>query len=149
MKGQLENGLNQQTNTMDQTAHTELLHFEDMSCESENLVDNYYSHVQETESETYRNSSDCISLGFESINSEMTYVTSKSINKEMYNSQLIVLEPNNPVMVRFQKTLKSHLLKQRENIKKELQILVSVFIFIQIRLLCLKIFQKLFLGWFN
>lgn len=103
----------------------------------ENLVDNYYSHALETESETCKNSSDDgISLGFESINSEMTHATPKSINKEIYNSQLIILEPNNPVMVRFQKTLKLHLLKQRENIKKELQILVSRFIFTKIRLFC-------------
>ncbi|KAE9542832.1 hypothetical protein AGLY_002743 [Aphis glycines] len=120
---QLENILNQQTNEMDSTSHTELLNFEDMSSESENLVDNYYSRVLDIETETSKKSSDVTSLGFESINSEMTYITPKSINKEIYNSQLIVLEPNNPVMVRFQKTLKLHLLKQRENIKKELQTL--------------------------
>ncbi|XP_029345813.1 coiled-coil domain-containing protein 40-like [Acyrthosiphon pisum] len=122
-KEQLANVLNQQSNVMDPTSHTELLNFEDMPSESENIVDNYYSPGLETESETCKNSSDGISLGFESINSEMTYVTPKCINKEMYNSQLIILEPNNPVMVRFQKTLKLHLLKQRENIKKELQTL--------------------------
>lgn len=115
---------------MDSISPTELQHFEDMSSESENLVDNYYSRALEIETETSKKSSDDTSLEFESINSEMTYVTPKSINKEIYNSQLIVLEPNNPVMVRFQKTLKLHLLKQRENIKKELQTLVSVFIFI-------------------
>jgi len=129
-KEQLENVLNQQTNVMDPTSHTELIGFENMSSELENLVDNYYSYVPETESETCKNSSDDgISLGFESINSEMTNETNEFINKEMYNSQLIILEPNNPVMVRFQKTLKLHLLKQRENIKKELQTLVSRFIF--------------------
>lgn len=117
---------------MDSTSHTEILNFEDMSSESENLVDNYYSRVLDIETETSKKSSDDISLGFESINSEMTYITPKSINKEIYNSQLIVLEPNNPVMVRFQKTLKLHLLKQKENIKKELQTLVSIFIFIKI-----------------
>jgi len=134
---------------MDSTSHTELLHFEDMSSESENRVDNYYSHVLETETETCKNSSEGISLGFESINSEMTYATPKSINKEINNSQLIVLEPNNPVMVRFQKTLKLHLLKQRDNIKQELQTLVSIFIFIQIIPFCLKLIQKIFLGWLN
>jgi len=127
---------------MDPTSHTELLNFEDMPSESENLVDNYYSPSLETESETFKNSSDGISLGFESINSEMTYVTPKCINKEMYNSQLIVLEPNNPVMVRFQKTLKLHLLKQRENIKKELQTLVSIFIFYSIKAVLLGIKSK-------
>eukprot|EP00102_Acyrthosiphon_pisum_P020925 XP_016658135.1 PREDICTED: coiled-coil domain-containing protein 40 [Acyrthosiphon pisum] len=97
-KEQLANVLNQQSNVMDPTSHTELLNFEDMPSESENIVDNYYSPGLETESETCKNSSDGISLGFESINSEMTYVTPKCINKEMYNSQLIILEPNNPVM---------------------------------------------------
>lgn len=114
---------------MDPTSNTELLQFEDMSSELENLDDNYYLHDLASESETCKNSSDGISLGFESINSEITHVTPECINKEMYNSQLIILEPNNPVMVRFQKTLKLHLLKQRENIKKELQTLVSRFIF--------------------
>jgi len=131
-KEQLENILSQQTNEMDSTSHTELLNFEDISSESENVVDNYYSRVLDIETETSKKSSDDISLGFKSINSEMTYITPKSINKEIYNSQLIVLEPNNPVMVRFQKTLKLHLLKQRENIIKELQTLVSIFIFIKI-----------------
>jgi len=125
-KEQLENILNQQTNEMDSTSYTELLNFEDMSSESENLVDNYYSRVLDIETETSKKSSDDISLGFESINSDMTYITPKSNNKEIYNSQLIVLEPNNPVMVRFQNTLKLHLLKQKENIKKELQTLVSI-----------------------
>lgn len=129
---------------MDPTSNTELLHFEDMSSELENLDDNYYSHGLATESETCKNSSDGISLGFESINSEITYVTPECINKEIYNSQLIILEPNNPVMVRFQKTLKLHLLKQRDNIKKELQTLVSRFIFIKLRLLCWKLNQNLF-----
>lgn len=50
-----------------------------------------------------------------------------SINKEIINSQLIVLEPNNPVMMRFQNTLKQHLLKQRDNIKQEVLTLVSLF----------------------
>lgn len=49
-----------------------------------------------------------------------------SINKETTNSQIIVLEPNNPVMVRFQSTLKQHLLKQRENITKEILTLASL-----------------------
>ncbi|XP_022161075.1 kinetochore protein SLK19-like [Myzus persicae] len=69
-KEQLENVLNQQTNVADPTSHPELLGFENMSSElEENLVDNYYSHALETESETCKNSSDDgISLGFESIN---------------------------------------------------------------------------------
>jgi len=114
---------------MDPTLHSDLIRFEDVSSELENLVDNYYSHVLESESDRCKNSSDGISLGFESINSEMTHVNPKSIDKEMYNSQLIILEPDNPVMVRFQKTLKFHVLKQRENIKKELQTLVSGLIY--------------------
>lgn len=113
---------------MDPKSHTELLNYEDMSSESENLANNYNSRVLETETETCKNSSDGISLGFKSINSEMTCITSQSINKEIYNSQLIVLEPNNPVMVRFQKTLKLHLFKQRDNIKQEILKIVSVFI---------------------
>lgn len=44
----------------------------------------------------------------------------------MINNQLIVLEPNNPVMVRFQNTLKQHLLKQKDSIKQELLSLVSL-----------------------
>jgi len=114
---------------MDPNLHTDLIGFEDMSSELENIVDNYYSRVLETESETSQNCSDGISLGFESINSERTNLNPKSIDKEMYNSQLIILEPNNPVMIRFQKTLKLHLLKQRENIKRELQTLVSRLIY--------------------
>ncbi|XP_025204479.1 coiled-coil domain-containing protein 40-like [Melanaphis sacchari] len=119
----LGNELDQQTNIMDPTSYTELLNFEDTSPESENLVDDHYSHNLDIETETSKKSSNSISSGFESINSDITYITPKSINKEIYNSQLIVLEPNNPVMVRFQKALKLHLLKQRENIRKELQTL--------------------------
>lgn len=129
---------------MDPTSPTELLHFEDIPSELENLVDNNYSPSLETKSETCKNSSDGISLGFESINSEMTYATPKCINKEMYNNQLIILEPNNPVMVRFQKTLKLHLLKQRENIKKELQTLVSIYFFYSIKAVLLEIKSKYF-----
>lgn len=82
------------------------------------------------DSETSENSSasEYVSFGSESVNSRVTFKTSPSIEKEMikYN-QLIVLEPNNPVMVRFQNTLKQHLLKQKDSIKQELLSLVSIF----------------------
>lgn len=57
----------------------------------------------------------------------MTSTTTPSLNNELTNNQLIVLEPNNPVMVRFQITLKQHLLKQRDSIKQELLTLVSLY----------------------
>lgn len=79
------------------------------------------------ESETCENSSEYVSSGTESVNSRVTLKTSQSIEKEMINNQLIVLEPNNPVMVRFQNTLKQHLLKQKDSIKQELLSLVSIF----------------------
>lgn len=61
------------------------------------------------------------------MNSNMTSIISPSINNEIINKQLIVLEPNNPVMARFQNTLKQHLLKQRDNIKEEVLKIVSLF----------------------
>lgn len=57
----------------------------------------------------------------------MSSTTTPSVNDELTNNQLIVLEPNNPVMVRFQITLKQHLLKQRDSIKQELLTLVSIY----------------------
>lgn len=50
-----------------------------------------------------------------------------SDEEKTIDNQLLVLEPNNPVAVRFQNTLKRHLLKQRENIKRELLTQVSLF----------------------
>jgi len=52
-------------------------------------------------------------------------MTPQFTNKELINNQLIILEPNNPVMVRFQNTLKKHLLKQKDSIKQELLTFVS------------------------
>lgn len=57
----------------------------------------------------------------------MTTSTSGSLNEGLINNELIVLKPNNPVMIRFQNALKHHLLKQKENIKEELLTLVSLF----------------------
>ncbi|VVC24084.1 Hypothetical protein CINCED_3A023271 [Cinara cedri] len=73
------------------------------------------SDLVEAKSETSMNDSESISKDLESVNSEIT-----SINKETINNQMIVLEPDNPIMMRFQNRLKQHLLKQKENIKKEL-----------------------------
>lgn len=72
------------------------------------------------------NSLENVSLVSESSNSRITnpYL---SIEKEMINTQLIVLEPNNPVMDKIQNTLKQYLLKQKERIKLELTSLVSIF----------------------
>lgn len=50
-----------------------------------------------------------------------------SDEEKTIDNQLLVLEPNNPVAVRFQNTLKQHLLKQKENIKRELLTQVSLF----------------------
>lgn len=52
-----------------------------------------------------------------------------SLNRELTNDQLLVLDPNNPAMVRFQNALKKHLLKQKESIKEELLTLVSLFFY--------------------
>lgn len=54
--------------------------------------------------------------------------TFQPIEKKMIDDQLIVLEPNNPVMIKIQKTLKQHLLKQKDIIKQEIASLVSVII---------------------
>lgn len=73
-------------------------------------------------------SSENISTSLDSANiSKITSTSSRSINKEIINNQLIVLEPNNPIMIRFQNTLKQYLLKQRNDIKQELVTLVSEF----------------------
>ncbi|VVC28629.1 Hypothetical protein CINCED_3A025872 [Cinara cedri] len=75
-----------------------------------NEYNNSNTNLIETESETCLNGSESISKDFDSVNSEVTSI----------NNQIIVLEPNNPVMMRFQNTLKHHLLKQRENLQNEL-----------------------------
>lgn len=72
-----------------------------------------------------------MSTYFGSDNTSVPSITSQSIgNKEVINNQIIVLEPNNPVMVRFQNTLKQYLLKQRNDIKQELITFVCLFIII-------------------
>lgn len=116
---------NQQTYTMDPTLHNELLQLENISTESENVVDDCFSNILETESETCKNSLENICTDFEGTNSEVLSNISNPSDKEIISNQLIVLEPNNPVMVRFQNTLKQHLLKQKDKIKQELQTLVS------------------------
>uniref|UniRef100_A0A2S2Q421 Coiled-coil domain-containing protein n=1 Tax=Sipha flava TaxID=143950 RepID=A0A2S2Q421_9HEMI len=75
--------------------------------------------INTMESVTYQSCSENSSVDVESMNSNMTSIIPPSINNEIINNQLIVLEPNNPVMVRFQNTLKQHLLKQRDNIQEE------------------------------
>lgn len=102
-----------------------------MSFDSENMIENYFSNDLEAEPEECKNNSEGISSSFESVNTGNTSIISQSTNKEIINNQLIVLEPNNPVMERFQNTLKQHLLKQRDNIKQELLMLVSLFIHIK------------------
>lgn len=82
------------------------------------------------EIETCDSSLKSISTGFESVHSRIISMIPQSTNKESINNQLIVLEPNNPVMVRFQNTLKQHLLKQRDSIKQELLTLVSLITYI-------------------
>lgn len=86
---------------------------------------NFFFNV--LESEMYEKFSENGSAGLESENSDFTSIIPQSMNKEIINNQLIVLEPNNAVMVKFQNTLKQHLLKQKDNIKQEVLTLVSLF----------------------
>lgn len=86
----------------------------------------YYSlHVLGTETETYKNSPECdITLKqFESVNSGTS--TSQSMNDTLKNQQ-IILASDNPLMAKIQNILKLQLLKQAENIKKEIQALVRI-----------------------
>ncbi|KAL4090962.1 hypothetical protein QTP88_025714 [Uroleucon formosanum] len=78
-----------------------------------------------TETETYKNKSECdITLKqFESVNSGTT--ASQSMNDTLKN-QKIILTPDNPLMAKIQNILKLQLLKHRENIKKEIQTLSVV-----------------------
>lgn len=74
-----------------------------------------------SEHDSWENHSESMISGSESI-----YTISKPAEKEMIHDQLIVLEPNNPVMFKIQNTLKEQLLKQKEIIQQELLSLVSV-----------------------
>lgn len=114
---------NEQTLAMDSILQKDSQKLENESSESENMSGNYFPHILDPE--THLNSSGDNYSGFENVNSSVTSITSKSLDKEIINNQLIVLEPNNPIMMRFQNTLKKHLLKQRDNIKQELITLVS------------------------
>lgn len=91
-------------------------------------------HVIEKETETYTNNFESISTleQFESVNSETTTMTSQSTNNILKNQQN-VLAPDNPLMERIQNILKLQLLKQTENIKKEILTLVrkkNIFIYV-------------------
>ncbi|XP_029345787.1 centrosomal protein of 83 kDa-like [Acyrthosiphon pisum] len=78
-----------------------------------------------TETETYKNSPECdITLKqFESVNSGTP--TSQSMNDSLKNQQ-IILASDNPLMAKIQNILKLQLLKQSENIKREIQTLSMV-----------------------
>ncbi|CAH1737113.1 unnamed protein product [Aphis gossypii] len=78
-----------------------------------------------TETETNKNCSESIiSLEqFENVNSEN--MTSQSTNNTLKNQQ-IVLASDNPLMAKIQNILKLQLLKQKENIKKEILTLSGV-----------------------
>jgi hypothetical protein len=52
-------------------------------------------------------------------------MTPQTTNNTLKN-QPIVLEPDNPLMLKIQNILKIQLLKQKENIKKEILTLVSI-----------------------
>lgn len=120
-----------------------------MSSDSENIIENYFSNDLAVESEKCKNNSEGISTDFEGVNSGFTSIVSQSTNKEIINNQLIVLEPNNPVMERFQNALKQHLLKQRDNIKQELLTLVSIVYSLVNYLIKYKYLKLMLLGWSN
>lgn len=96
----------------------------EMTSESENVDENNSSNVLDTE--TCQHISDDISTNLENV-SRTTTVAPQTISNETLKNQLLVFEPNSPVMERFQNTLKQHLLKQRDAIKNELLSIVSVF----------------------
>lgn len=72
------------------------------------------------EHESWETHSECLFSGSENVKT-----TSQLTEKEMIHDQLIVLAPNNPVLVKIQNTLKEQLLKQNEIIQQELLSLVS------------------------
>lgn len=73
-----------------------------------------------SEHESWENHSEGVFSDFDSVNT-----TSQFTEKEMIHDQLIVLAPDNPVLVKIQNTLKEQLLKQKEIIQQELLSLVS------------------------
>jgi len=84
----------------------------------------YTLYVLETETEYKNCSESIISLEqFENVNSGS--MTSKSTNNTLKNQQ-IVLASDNPLMTKIQNILKLQLLKQKENIKKEILTLVRI-----------------------
>lgn len=85
----------------------------------------YTLYVLGTETETYKNCSESIiSLEqFKNVNSGI--MTSQSTNDTLKNQQ-IVLASDNPLMAKIQNILKLQLLKQKENIKKEILTLVRI-----------------------
>jgi len=66
---------------------------------------------------------DCLERGDAS---EITSVSSQSTPDEETNDELILFEPDNPLMDKFQNTLQQHLLKQRDSIRNELLAFVSL-----------------------
>lgn len=73
--------------------------------------------------ETYKY--DCISTDLDSVDKKLFSDSLQVITNETSNNQLIVIEPNNTILKKFQNTLKQHLIKLRTNIKEELLTLVS------------------------
>lgn len=100
--------------------HNKSQKFEDSSSEPDNKDKNYGY-----ETDSCMDNSNDIFTDFEHLN-DRSPSTTENIDKEIINNQLIVLEPNNPVMMRFQSTLKQHLLKQKYSIEQELLTLVSL-----------------------
>lgn len=117
--------LDQNKSTQDPT-FANVLPLEEMSTEFDHLDENYSSYSIDTKTETCENSSESFSTFFD-VNSETLSTTSHCTNNETMNSEHIFLEPNNPILTRFQSTLKQHLLKQKNQLKQELLILVSSF----------------------
>lgn len=115
--------LDQNKSTQDPILDTELS-LEDVSTELDNSDENYSSCSTETKTETCENSSESFSTCFD-VDSETLSISSRSKNEKTMQNQLIFLEPNNPILVRFQSALKQHLLKQKDQLKQELLILVS------------------------
>lgn len=112
----------------------ELENPDEMTSESENVDENNSSNVLDTE--TCKYISDDISTNLENV-SRTTTVAPQTKSNETSKNQLLVFEPNSPIMERFQNTLKQHLLKQRDTIKNELLLIVSVFTRIRIPIIYL------------
>ncbi|XP_050424677.1 putative leucine-rich repeat-containing protein DDB_G0290503 [Adelges cooleyi] len=99
----------------------------DLSLEFENIDEEY--QAQDVETETHTNNLEDktpYSLGSESIKNGIIGTQSKLKDTDLEKPQLVVLEPENPVMMRFQNTLKQHLLKQKYGLSQEILTLEGV-----------------------